>query len=159
MLDGLLKFISNIRNFFVEKEVAEELALDKDEIVKMVRLQLAKGIDGDGLPVYLKRHGGIFYYYAPSTKRKKDIFGVGLGSVTDPITNYMTGGFYRSIYVDVNKDATFEVKSTSYLYDLIKFRSGENIINLNPESEEYLIWNKVAPDFQEEINKLYFSEV
>ena len=154
---GFRKFIQKVKTFIPEEEVAQELRLDAAEIVKMVKLQLARGLDGDGNRVTLKRHGETFGTYAPRTIRRKDAFGGTLSGVTEVITNYMSGRFYDSIKVEVLSDSNFEVYSTSPLYDIIKYRSGENIINLSPESERYLFENMVAPDLQEEINRLYFE--
>jgi hypothetical protein len=157
MLNGLLKFIDNIKNFSAEEVVTEELTLDKNEIVIMVRLQLESGIDGNDDKVYLYRRGARRYNYARYTIQQKDIFGSGIGAITDHITNYMTGNFYNSIYVEVYSDASFQVKSTDWIYEIIKERSGADIIRLSPESEAYLFKHTIGPDIQKQINKLYFG--
>lgn len=160
MFNGFKEFIRRIRSFIAgaPQELTEDLSLSKEEMVKMVKLQLAKGMDGNGQPVYLTRPlgGKRFNFYAPKTIQKKLKYGVGLGSVTEPITNYMSGSFYNSIYVNVMDNGNWEIMSSSPLFELIKIRSGEDIINLSIESERYLVENRIAPEFQAEINRLYF---
>jgi hypothetical protein len=161
MLVGLETFLIRMRRWAIPaevmKEVAQEFRVESKEIVNMVKLQLARGVDGNGQPVYLTRYGMRVTDYAPSTKKKKKSYGSGLGSVTSVITNYMSGRFYQSIRVEVRNDASFEVYSVSPLYDIIKYRSGEDIINLSRESARYLFINEVAPDLQAEINRIYFA--
>jgi len=157
MFEGFKKFLAKIRKFIVEDEVEQELRLDAKEIVNMVRLQLARGISGSGQPVTLKRYNMEFNYYSPMTIATKRKRGIGLGSVTSTITNYMSGNFYNSIRVEIYTDASFQVYSISPLYDIIKYRSGEDIINLTTESEQYLFQHRIAPDLQQEINRLYFA--
>jgi hypothetical protein len=159
-LDGITKFIENVKNFIknLDDQSVGKTIIDQSEIVKMVRIQLAKGIDGNDLPVYLVRpmpDGARFTYYAYATEKKKLSSGVGLGSVTDVVTNFMSGGFYESLYVEILPKGYFEVRSSSELWDIIKVRSGEDIINLSPSSAQFLLENQVAPDFQQVINELY----
>lgn len=139
-------------------EVVEvELKLEEKEIVKMVQSQLAKGFDGNDERVYLTRRGQKTYNYARYTLWRKDVFGQGIGSITDHITNYMSGQFYNSLYVQFNGDDDFEVKSNNTLIWLIKERSGDAIINLSYESEQYLYQNEIAPDIQQVINQLFYE--
>jgi hypothetical protein len=154
---GFEKFLENINAFSAEKVVEQQLVLDKAEIVIMVKLQLESGIDGNDDPVYLYRRGARRKDYARYTIQQKDMFGVGIASITDHITNYMSGEFYNSIYVDVYSNGNFEVKSRSSLYELIKFRSGADIINLSPSSEQWLFEQYIAPDIQAEINSLFYA--
>jgi hypothetical protein len=154
---GFEKFLQNIRSFSAEKEVEKQLILDKAEIVIMVKLQLESGIDGNDDPVYLYRHGQRRRSYARYTIQQKDMFGVGIASITEHITNYMSGGFYSSIYVDIYSNGNFEVKSSSWLYETIKYRSGADIINLSPSSEQWLLEQRIEPDIQKEINNLFYE--
>jgi len=156
--NGFKRFLQKIRTFIAAKEVDEEIKLDSGEIVKMVQIQLARGTDGLGEPVYLTdMFGKKKYYYAMRTIRRKDIIGIGLGSITDHITNYMTGAFYQSLFVETYGDGSWQVLSDSPLIELIKQRSGDAIIDLSPESQRYLLQNKIAPDLQMEIDKLFLA--
>ena len=160
MLFGLEKLIARLTAFKPElpKVVEKELRLEEKEIVKMVRSQLAKGFDGNDEPVYLiNKRGQKHYNYHKYTLWRKDVFGHGIGSITDHITNFMSGQFYNSLYVEFKDGDDFEVKSNSPLIWLIKERSGDAIINLSWESEQFLWQNEVAPDLQEVINELFWT--
>jgi hypothetical protein len=155
--NGFKRFLQKIRNFIAAKEVDEEIKLDSGEIVKMVQLQLAKGTDGLGEPVYLIRDGQEHFDYALRTIRRKNSLSGSIGSITDHITNYMSGRFYSSLFVETYGDGSWQVRSNSPLIDLIKTRSGQAIIDLSPESQRYLLKNKIAPDLQAEIKKLFLA--
>jgi hypothetical protein len=158
MLNGLLTFMKKLVNWRPQEELEDVLIVESKDIVNAVKLQLSKGIDGNGEKVFLMRMGGKFYHYARRTVQRKDMFGVGLGAETDRITNYQTGAFYNSIFVEIFHDGSFQVLSTSPLINIIKARSGDNIINLNPESEMFLFEAKMAPLLQQEINELFLAE-
>ena len=156
MLEGLKKFIENLKKFSAPKEVEKEVRVEVQEIVKMVQRQLALGVDGNSNKVYLIRYGIEHYDYAPRTIRNKSQIG-GLGSFTDHITNYMSGRFYNSLFVEVYNGGSFEVMSNSPLIEIIKERSGPDIIKLSRESEQYLFEHQIAPDLQETIDELFYE--
>jgi len=144
---GFRKFIKKVKQFEAPKELEEVLEVESRDIVNAIKIQLSRGIDGNGENVYLTRPigGRKFYNY------------VGLGAVVDHITNYMSGGFYNSIFVETFSDGSWQVKSDSPLIGLIKERSGPDIINLSPESTRFLFEEKMAPLLQEEINELFYD--
>jgi len=154
-LTGLRKFITKIQRFNAERELQNTLVRDSKDIVNSVKINLSRGLDGNDEPVYLIRHGSKQYTYAIRTIQNKDIFGVGLGSVTENITNYKSGAFYNSIYLQVNSDGTFQVLSSDSKFELIKYRSGEAIINLSPTMELFLLEEKIAPLLQAEIDEIF----
>lgn len=158
MLEGLERFLAKIREWYpAEKEIQEFIEVYSPDIVNAVRVQLASGIDGNGDLVYLFRHGKRMLIYARYTIQRKDMFGSGLGSVTDRITNFMSGTFYESIFVQSYSDGSFQVLSSDPLYELIKERSGADIINLSPEAEEFIFTEKIAPKLQAGINAIFYE--
>lgn len=158
-LDGLKKFIQKIHTFVTTGRVTELLIetieADSADIVRRVQYQLSIGVDGNGEPVYLIRWGGKHLDYAPSTiatRRKK-------GMPTSPISNYWSGEFYESIYVQVNQDGSFQMQASDWKYDLIRKRSGPNIIQLNPESQVFLFGQEIGPQFKVKVKNAFESEV
>jgi hypothetical protein len=136
-LDKLDSFISSGKLEGMEEQIIK--SREKD-ICDAVREQLEMGINGDGKPVYLIRDGEEQYDYAYETIRKKKKM-AGLSGQISPISNYWTGDFYESLYVEVYEGGNFEVLSSDPKFNLIKARSGENIINLSPENMERLFGN------------------
>jgi len=154
---GFRRFIQKVKKFEPPQELEEVLEVESRDIVNAVKLQLSRGIDGNGENVYLQKLAGKSYSYAARTIKNKDIVGVGLGAVTDHITNYMRGNFYNSIFVETFDDGSWQVQSNSPLIGLIRERSGAAIINLSPESTRFLFEEKMAPLLQEEINELFYD--
>lgn len=143
-----------LKGFLAKQEMKKEITIERAEIVKMVQNQLARGFDGNGEPVYLTWKGETRTHYAPNTILKKSKMG-GLASIISHVTNFMTGNFYRSLYVFVYDNGEFEIRSRSPLIEIIKGRSGPDIIELSPESERFLFQNKIAPDLQNTIDELF----
>jgi hypothetical protein len=151
---GFEEVIQKLSGYLAKREVAKEIILERKEIAKMVQTQLAKGLDGNNQSVYLTRNGFRVKSYSAYTKLQKSKLS-GLASYTGHITNFMTGNFYRSLYVFVYDNGSFEVRSQSPLIEIIKQRSGLDIINLSKESEEFLFKNRIAPDLQKTIDELF----
>jgi hypothetical protein len=156
---GFRKFITKVKQFEAPQELEEVLVVESKDIVNAIKIQLSRGIDGNGENVYLTRPigGPKFYSYAKRTIQRKDMFGAGLGSVVNHVTNYMNGGFYNSIFVETFSDGSWQVQSNSPLIGLIRERSGPSIINLSPESTRFLFEERMAPLLQEEINELFYD--
>ena len=152
---GFEEVEKRLKGFLARQEMKKEITIERAEIVKMVQSQLARGLDGNGEQVYLIRNGQRHLTYSPRTIKNKRARGSGLSSITDHITNYMSGNFYRSLYVFVFDNGEFEIRSRSGLIEIIKKRSGEDIIELSPESERFLFQNKIAPDLQKTIDELF----
>jgi hypothetical protein len=160
VLTGIKKVLDNIKAFqaTLDQKLDYQIRIEEGEIVKMVQNQLSRGIDGNDNLVYLIRPmptGEKYNYYAYATEVRKTKYGSGLGSVTDVITNYMSGGFYASLYAESTGNGGWEVKSSSPLWEIIELRSGEDIIKLSPTSEKFLFENRIAPDLYEAIYNLY----
>lgn len=135
--------------FNLSKEI--EIVIKKHElvIVKMVRAQLASGIDADKKKV---RIGKSLKYKASTIRRKKSM--KGLASVTTHITNYMSGYFYNYMYVSA-KGSAFEVKSHVDYFGAIISRSGKRIMDLTNENRIYFVENILNPEILKRYKQFY----
>jgi hypothetical protein len=157
--EGFKSFVERLKRFInggrIEEITAEVIEIEAADIVTQVRKQLQMGIDGNGNPVYLMRHGRKEYEYALSTIRKKEK----IGAQIDPISNYHSGAFYGSIYVQVNPDDSFDILSSDWKYGLIKARSGNDILGLSLESQEFLFGQKIGPEIEIRVLNAFENEV
>ena len=151
---GFEEVEKRLKGFLAKQEIKKEITIERAEIVKMVQNQLARGFDGNGEPVYLTRNNVRVKGYAHRTILKKAKMS-GLASIISHVTNFMSGNLYRSLYVFVYDNGEFEIRSRSPLIEIIKGRSGPDIIELSPESERFLFQNKIAPDLQDTIDELF----
>lgn len=142
-LENTISLIESIDIEVIAQEIIYEL---HDVIVSLVKLQMEKGVGGDDNPVRLYGLG-----YAPSTIEIKSEFGVGLGAEIRWVTNYMSGEFYNSLFLQQSGE-NFEILSSSPLYDKIIARSGKQLLQLNTVSRQILQEEYVIPMLQERLN-------
>jgi len=142
-LDDFFNKIRVIEEFNIATETVRIIKDNAYFIEELLKEQLAKGIDGFKQPVTL--YGSPFYKDA--TVWYKTFHGEGLGKETGWITNYMTGTFYRSLFVEVN-GTDFFVKSNVPYYDKIVARSGEALMRLTEENLAWFSQNVVIPELQ-----------
>lgn len=128
-LDGMKQFIDDLTAFDFGQELRTIVADNAEELPELLKVQLAAGKDGDNKPVTLYGSPN----YARATIEEKKINGRGLGAVTDRITNYMSGDFYRLQRAKV-VGQVFSIDSpVTYFGDIVE-RSGESVMELNEES-------------------------
>ena len=92
----------------------------------------AKGVDAKGNQLEQQYTG--YKTYSPKTIKLKKEFGRGLGAITDHITLYDTGEFYKSGKVEF-KDGSFIITADTIKDDTDLIDAwGEDILGLNEES-------------------------
>lgn len=145
-LDAFKNTIDMLRAF--DFGAAQEKAVEDnvDELPAMVREQLAGGEDGDG------NDNTIFGRdtYAPKTIEIKKEKGVGLGAVTNYITNYMTGQFYETVEVKMENGA-FELKSDVPYFEEIKQYSSSALLEVSEEHRLEFAEDFVMPSVENDL--------
>jgi hypothetical protein len=118
--------INKLQAFDFGQELQEIVSDNLDKLPVYLKEQLAAGRDGNDQPTTIfGRHG-----YSPKTVEIKQANGVGLGAVTDRITNYMSGDFFNSI-TEKLEGQVFEADSeVSYFGDII-LRSPEALLDID----------------------------
>lgn len=125
-LNNLYNRIVALQEFDVQKETIDIINENGEYMVNLLKEQLAAGKDMDGNNVTVF---GRPEYSARTVFEKKE-YGIGLGEVTDRITNYMTGEFYNSIYVAAIGSSFIFDSAISYFPEIIE-QSGDRIMGLN----------------------------
>lgn len=128
-LDGMKQLIDDLAAFDFGQELRTIVIDNEAELPELLKVQLAGGKDGNNEDVTLYGSPN----YARATISEKKINGRGLGAVTDRITNYMNGDFYRLQRAKVEGNI-FSVDSPVSYFDDIVERSGEPVMELNEES-------------------------
>lgn len=147
-LDNFYNNIVALQEFNIQEVTTEIINENAQYIQDLLVSQLEQGLDGNDESVISKRRGGTFDYYADMTVKEKERYGIGLGSFTDWITNFMTGDFHHSLKVVVN-GTQFEFTSDLSYFDTIIARSGEIIIQLSKENCELFSRNILFPQIKE----------
>lgn len=140
--------IVRLQTFDVLKETMEIINANAEEIKVLLINQLQRGKDGK------KQNVTVFGrdYYADKTVFEKERHGVGLGKLTEWITNYMTGSFYNSLVVKTS-GTVFDIKGeVEYFPDIIK-RSGTVIMQLDIDSLEIFKQKFLAPQLKARFSK------
>jgi hypothetical protein len=150
-LDGFQDTLSK----FAALDFNQELLLIVEEntptLEQLQRDQMATGLDADGQPV----NAAYGPYYRPYTIEQKKKFGVGLGAVTDRVTNYMTGSFYESLQKKVYSNGIVESNSNVSYFEDILTRSGEKALDLNEENRLLFAHEIVVPSISKIINDIF----
>lgn len=147
-LDNFYNNIVRLQEFNIQEATTEIINENADYIQSLLVSQLEQGLDGNDNKVTSTRRGGTFDYYADRTIQEKERYGIGLGSFTDWITNYMTGDFHQSLKLEIN-GTEFEFKSDVSYFDTIIARSGEIILHLSKENCELFSRNILFPQLKE----------
>lgn len=111
--------IDDLTAFDFGQELQTIVEDNADKLVPMIREQLAQGKDGDDKPNTIFGRSG----YSPKTVAIKEANGVGLGAVTDRITNYMTGDTYESLKVNVDGQVFEADSDVPYFGDIVLYSS------------------------------------
>lgn len=144
MLDDFENRITALRGFDFGAELQVIVENNSEKITDLVRKQLEAGIDGNNEP------NKIFdrTEYRPLTIEIKQTKGVGLGAVTDRITNFMTGDFYRSLKTDVEGNVFEEDSDVSYFGD-IRLYSSDALLEVNEENRKEFAETVTLPSISE----------
>lgn len=144
MLDDFENRITSLRGFDFGQELATIIDNNSEKITDLVRKQLEAGVDGNNEP------NKIFdrTEYRPLTIEIKQKTGVGLGAVTDRVTNYMTGDFYRSLKTDVQGNVFEEDSDVSYFGD-IRLYSSDALLEVNEQNRKEFAETVTLPGIQE----------
>lgn len=135
--------IRKIEEFDLGKNVIDIVANNQEFLAELLRTQLEQGLDGDGNEVTVRGNS----FYSEFTIKNKKSKGVGLGRVTEWITNYMTGDFYSKIKVHSDGKRLWFDSSVAYFDDIIS-QSGGIIMKLNKNNLELFIKTKLKPDIE-----------
>lgn len=145
-LTNLENIINGLTSFNTKEEVEKIVNANGDTLAQLQRDQLSEGIDKDG-----NQRADT---YAPSTIKKKEKYGEGLGAVTDRVTFYMTGELYNSLYfTDLNSD-DFVITSPLPTYGFMIDRITDDEYGLSPEKRLYFAEEKLLPQFSEKFKEI-----
>lgn len=123
-LDNFENFIDRVESFDAAEELFTIVDSNKYELEKLMRAQLAQGIDNTGQP-------RIDQYTEPYAALKPKKY-TGLGAVTDRVTFYATGDLYEDLEAEVNPEG-FIVESQLPTFDYMSERIGFGQYGLAPE--------------------------
>lgn len=117
MLTDLQQRITRLAAFDFAEELRIAVSANLDRVPDYLRQQLASGKTGDDEPATIFGRSG----YSPRTVAIKQANGEGLGAVTDHVTNYMTGDFYRSLVTRLEGDAVESDSDVGYFGDILLY--------------------------------------
>ena len=120
MLADLENTIEKLQAFSFGQELENIVVTHKDDLKVLQRAQWGEeSKDRFGNEITLNGRG-----YSPYTVTLKQLYGVGLGRVTDRVTNYQTGALYNNLYATV-QNGEFELKSNVPYFDELMQREGD----------------------------------
>jgi len=143
-LDDFANKIAQLEAFDFGEEFTSIVGNNTDKLDDLLAQQLSTGRDGNGDPVKLYDKE----VYQPSTIEHKKKYGKGLGAITDRITNYMSGDFYKSLETKIDGDA-YQIDSDVAYYKYIIERSGEQIMELGEPVRKEFAEEIVLPEISE----------
>ena len=149
-LKNLYNKLSAIESF--DPVLETSIIINKYEwyVSGLIRLQLQQGLDSDDKPVTIFGRD----YYADRTIFDKT-FGAyaPLGKITEWITNYKHGDFYRSLKT-VSDGRVFYTESDVPYFNEILIRSGDTIIKLSKSSKKDFIEEVLLPELRTRFKEL-----
>lgn len=123
------EWIARLQAFDFGQELRTIVSDNLDKLPVYLKEQLAAGQDGDGNATTIFGRSG----YSPRTVAIKEANGVGLGAVTDRVTNYMSGDFFNSMVEKMEGDV-FETDSDVAYFGDITLRSTPNQLFINEQN-------------------------
>jgi hypothetical protein len=132
-LDDFQNKIDSLRYFDFGEELQVIVSDNLDKLPPFITKQLEAGKDGHG------QSATIFdsTEYRPRTIAIKKEKGVGLGAVTDRVTNYMSGDFYHSLKMEM-EGQVFEADSDVSYFGDIRLRSQDSLLEVDePNRKEF----------------------
>jgi len=124
----------------------------KDWIIESNLKQLSDAGEnkyGEKLQTYKGKKNGM--PYAMFTISHKSTFGHGIGKITDHVTLYQTGSFYKSFKV-FTKKGEFSIKADER--DIADNIDMTGVVGLNAENWRLLVWKIVYPRFLKRIQNV-----
>lgn len=141
-----LEVLANLKGLDIEGIASQTVADNVEVIADLNATQLSEGFRADGsatLPSYSER--------TIELKKQRS----GLSGVTDRVTLYDTGDFYRGLYAAVQGEDV-EYGSTDTKADKLQDRYSTakgSIFGLNDDSRDELITGYLLPDWQKKIEE------
>lgn len=120
MLDDFAERIAKLQAFDFGQALQTAVEDNADKLPSMIREQLEEGKDGNDKPNTIFGRNG----YSPRTVEIKQANGVGLGAVTDRVTNYMTGAFYESLEMKTEGQLIEADSDVPYFGDITLYSDG-----------------------------------
>lgn len=145
-LDDLKERIEKLQAFDFGREMEEIVADNLDKITPMIKEQLEAGKDGEDKPNTIFGRSG----YSPKTVEIKQTNGQGLGTVTDRITNFMSGDFYESLRTEMEGRVFEEDSDVSYFGDITLY-SSPVLLDLDEEHRKEFGENITLPAIKERL--------
>ena len=139
-LTNIENIINGLQSFNSHDEVVKIIDDNHDVLVQLQKDQLSEGIDNTGQ----QRKDA----YTPFTIAEKNMYGQGLGAVTDHVTFFMTGSLYESLFYKIEGDE-FAITSPLETYDKMVERVTDEKFGLSPEQRLYFAEEKLLPKFAE----------
>lgn len=147
-LANTYKKIAALERFDVQKETQEILLEYSEDIIQLVRGQMAsKGTTGLGKPIMAK-YGA---FYSDATVREKTRNKSGLAGETEHITMFNTGEFYSTMYLQVS-GTKFEILSEVDYFDKINAWNDFSLVELDAETLKYVHDVILLPNLKERFN-------
>lgn len=141
--------IQKIISFDAKAETIKIIEDNKKYLSELLKNQLEVGEDGFGKDV--KVNGNSFYQpFTIENKRHPSVRG--LGRVTEWITNYMTGEFYKGIH-PLTDGSALTFKSSVPYFDAIISQSGGAIMKLNDYHLKKFKEEKLIPELKKRMKK------
>lgn len=149
-LQDLQYKIEVLKSFDIQEHIIDIINQSSNILSDLLAQQLAIGKDGKGQNVTVFTRD----YYKDRTIFNKEHFGSGLGRITEYITNYMTGAFYREMFVRT-QGTNFYIESRVPYFEKIIAQSGEIIMELNDANLEFFSREIVVPEIQRRFSTLW----
>lgn len=143
---GLKSTIEKLSSFDFGQEMIAIVEDNQEKIPEYIREQLASGRDGDDKPVTIFGRD----FYADRTIQVKEREGVGLGAVTDHITNYMSGAFFESLKIETEGEV-FEANSDVSYFDEIQKRSPDALLEIDEKNRRDFAETVTLPAIKESL--------
>lgn len=144
-LTNIENIIKGLTSFDTKEEVEKIIENNSEVLVQLQRDQLSEGVDITG--------NERIDHYAPFTIMEKNLYGKGLGAVTDHVTFYMTGSLYESLYFK-QAGEQFEITSPLETFDKMVDRIKPDKYGLDEEKRLYFAQQKLLPEFAQKFKEI-----
>lgn len=146
----LSKRIKALRIFDVRKETISIINQNSEYITGLLRLQLQEGKDANNQDV--KIFGRDFYSDRTVFDKEHGNYPP-LGKVTEFITNFRTGDFYRSLKTSASGTVFVTTSDVNYFQDILA-RSGAVIMRLNKRHLQEFAIEILVPELRKRFKAL-----
>lgn len=153
-LEDFKKKIQVLQEFDIKAVTIEIINENSELLADLLAQQLSQGRDGNKEKVLLNRRNGTFDFYSDYTVFHKEKFGSGFGKVTEYVTNYFSGAFYKEMFVRTEGE-NFFIESKVPYFDAIIRQSGEVIMKLNEDHLRYFTEEILVPQIKSRFSTLW----